>query len=273
MLEFNDVSFAYHKGCPVLTNLSLIVQPGEYIAVAGRNGSGKTTLTRLIMSLLKPVKGKITFESVDTRNYSPADMASFVGYVFQNPSRQMFHDTVIEEAAFGPLQIGIPKVDAIKYAKEALVKVGLDGFETAYPASLSKGQKKRLALASVLSMKPRLLILDEPTSGQDQQDKNAFLALLDQLHSEGLAIMIITHDMSILAERAERTIVMCEGVKVYDGLALELFRTYPIEKWGLRKPVAVAVSHRLSNYGVPFAATIDKLVLELKEVGRSGING
>ncbi|MBP2656423.1 MAG: Fe(3+)-transporting ATPase [Firmicutes bacterium] len=271
MLEFNNVSFSYHKNCPVVSDLSLTVNPGEYIAVVGRNGSGKTTLTRLIMSLVKPVKGTILFDGETTKKYAPADMARHIGYVFQNPSRQMFHDTAIEEVAFGPLQIGISKDDAIKQAKEALAKVGLNGYETAYPSGLSKGQKQRLAVASALSMAPRLLILDEPTSGQDQQDKALFLTLLDHLHQKGLAIILITHDMNILAEKVARTIVMCDGTKVYDGSTANLFQFHDVEKWGLKKPTAVTISHKLSPYGVSFSPTVDGLIAEFKANERGAV--
>lgn len=272
MLTFDCVSFAYQKDCSVVSELSLSVQPGEYIAVAGRNGSGKTTLTRLIMSLVKPVRGSIFFDGENTQKYIPADMARHVGYVFQNPSRQMFHDTAVEEAAFGPLQTGMNREDAMAQAKEALVKVGLGGLETAYPAGLSKGQKQRLAVASVLSMKPRLLILDEPTSGQDQRDKALFLSLLDELHQEGLAIMLITHDMHILAEKAARTIVMCSGRKVYDGPTTELFCCQPVKEWGLKQPTAVTVSQQLAPHGIAFSPTIEGLIKKLQVRKGGGIH-
>ncbi|CUH97499.1 hypothetical protein P22_3630 [Propionispora sp. 2/2-37] len=273
MLEFDRVSFAYQKDCPVVSELSFSVQEGEYVAVVGRNGSGKTTVTRLIMSLVKPVTGNIFFDGENTKKYIPAAMARQVGYVFQNPSRQMFHDTAVEEAAFGPLQMGTGREEAMTQAREALAKVGLAGLETAYPAALSKGQKQRLAVASALSMKPRLLILDEPTSGQDQNDKELFLTLLDELHQEGLAIMLITHDMHILAEKVARTIVMSAGSKVYDGPTVALFRQQPVEDWGLKRPVAVKVSHSLAPCGIAFSPTVAGLVEALRAKKGGNVNG
>lgn len=273
MLVCNRVSFAYPKQSPAVNEVSLTIGAGEYAAVVGRNGSGKTTLTRLIMSLIKPGQGDITFDGSSTRPYTPADMARHAGYVFQNPARQMFHDTVLAEAAYGPLQLGFSGQEATDRAGAALLRVGLAGQEKAYPAALSKGQKQCLAVASALAMEPRLLILDEPTSGQDARDKAAFMDMLEQLQQAGLAILLITHDMNLLAERVPRTIVMAGGSMVYDGATAELFQQPIVAEWGLTPPAPVYISRQLAPYGIGLATATDELVNTLKIRERGDLDG
>ncbi|EAX48490.1 ABC transporter related [Thermosinus carboxydivorans Nor1] len=269
MLEVRNVSFAYRRGRSVLHDVSLIVGAGEFVAIAGRNGSGKTTLTRLIMSLLAPDSGAILVDGQDTRKATPADMARHIGYVFQNPDRQIFRETVAQEVAFGPEQLGLAPAEIKARVAEALALTGISDLANAYPAILTKGQKQRVAIASALALKPRMLILDEPTSGQDAVEREALLKLLTELCRQGLAILLITHDMEILARYVERTVVIADGRKVFDGAVTELFSgRYPVGKWGLRQPTAAAISREIAVFGGKTVVTVDELCTNLLEYAR-----
>ncbi len=147
MIELKNIYFGYKGKNTVIHDVSLTINAGDFIAVAGRNGSGKTTLTRLIMALLKPSAGEILFQNSIIANVTPAKMAHHIGYVFQNPDRQIFHDTVADETAYGPKQLGYKPEEIKTFVKEALAVTGLSELADAYPLSLSKGQKQRLTIA------------------------------------------------------------------------------------------------------------------------------
>lgn len=260
MLEFAEVSFNYSPGRPILKNVSLKVQKGEFVAIVGRNGSGKTTLTKLAMSLLKPAEGQIIFNGVNTKKHTVADIARHIGYVFQNPDRQIFRDTVAQEVAYGPEQLGFTAVQKAQAVELALAHTGLTGLAEAYPRALSKGQKQRVAIASALAMQPEMLILDEPTSGQDAREREKLLNLLVDLNAQGMTIILITHDMDILVRYVPRVIVMAEGSKVFDGQVSELFAGGRlIDGWGLVEPVPVRISREMAKYNVPPTLQIEEL--------------
>ncbi len=268
MLEFDNVSYCYKRGQYAVKDVSLKVAAGEFVAVVGRNGSGKTTLTRLVMALLKPAGGRIMLDGRDAAGRSTADMARQIGYVFQNPDRQIFRDTVAAEAAYGPEQLGFSADEAAAAVAEALTATGLSEMAEAYPRSLSKGQKQRLAVASTLALRPRMLILDEPTSGQDAREKLALMELLAGLNANGVAIVLVTHDMELVARYAGRAVVMAEGRKVFDGSIRELFAGGELATWGLREPAAAAISRRLADLGVAPAIMPAELVRAVGQAGR-----
>ena len=246
MLELRNITFGYNQKQPVLKNVSMQVAAGEFLAVAGRNGSGKTTVTRLLMALKKPSTGSVLLYGESTAAFSPADMARHIGYVFQNPDRQIFRDTVAHEAAFGPEQLGFSPEETKQAVDRALELTGLTELAGAYPPTLSKGQKQRLTIASALAMQPKLLILDEPTSGQDSYERQKLLDLLLQLNWQGTAIILVTHDMEIIARYPQRVIVMAEGEKVFDGSPRQLFGgNYPVAEWSLDYPAAIAISREI----------------------------
>lgn len=270
MLKINNVSFAYTPGKPVVNKVSLQVAAGEFIAIAGRNGSGKTTLTRLLMTLIKPTSGEITIDGAAANKFTPADMARNIGYVFQNPDRQLFQDTVAAEVAYGPEQLGFPPDKLAAAVQNALDVTGLSDLAQAYPRLLSKGQKQKVAIASALAMQPRLLILDEPTSGQDAAERDNLLQLLAKLNGQGMAIVIVTHDMELLTRYAKRVVVMAQGQIVYDGGVTELFDETDVEKWGLRRPTAVKLSQALTEYGVKPTTALPDLYHDLSKLLRGG---
>jgi len=263
MLELRSVDFYYQSHTKVLSSISLSIQQGEFLVIAGRNGSGKTTLTRLLMALKKPVGGDILFQGKNIQPCTPADMARHIGYVFQNPDRQIFHDTVFSEVSYGPEQLGYSSDDVTAFVHQALTATDLDDVADTSPAILSRGQKQRLAIASAMAMQPKILILDEPTSGQDAKQRQQLLAVLKDLHQQGKTIILITHDMDILAAYAQRVIVMSGGFKVFDGTSEQLFTHDELERWGLSRPTALTISQALSPYGIQTTAAIQPLIQSL----------
>lgn len=264
MLELRNINFAYKTKARVIHDVSLTINSGDFMAVVGRNGSGKTTLTRLIMALLKPTAGDILFQGSIIPNPTPAKMAHHIGYVFQNPDRQIFHDTVAEETAYGPKQLGYNPEEIKTFVNEALAVTGLSEFANAYPLSLSKGQKQRLTIASALAMQPKMLILDEPTSGQDARERDGLLQLLLTLNSQGMTILLVTHDMELLSACAQRAIVMTNGHKAFDGSVSQLFEdTDQLENWGLIQPTALTISRQLAHLGLKKTTSITELSHDL----------
>lgn len=251
MLEMEKVSYYYRPGVYAVNDLSLKVAAGEFLAVAGRNGSGKTTLTRLIMALLKPAAGKIMLDGRDVTGCTTTDMARHIGYVFQNPDRQIFRDTVAAEAAYGPEQLGFSPGETAAAVEAALEAVELTALAQSYPRSLSKGQKQRVAIASALALRPRMLILDEPTSGQDAREKARLMELFARLNSQGMAIVLVTHDMDVIFRYARRVAVMSGGSKAFDGSPAELFSGKgDLRRWGLREPVVARLVRELKDCGI-----------------------
>lgn len=250
MLDIQQVSFAYPGHAPALKELSLTVAAGDFIGLAGRNGSGKTTLTRIMVGLAKPVSGQVLLDGRNTLQCGPAVMARAIGYVFQNPDRQIFRDTVAQEVAFGPEQMDWSDNERMQAVADALRMTGLESVAAAYPRGLTRSFRQRIAIASALALKPRLLILDEPTSGQDAEEKSQLMKLLDELNQQGIGIILVTHDMELLLAHTRRAVVLHQGEKVFDGLTEELFAATTatkVSEWGLRVPDVAAVAAKLKN--------------------------
>ena len=250
MLDIQQVSFAYPGHAPALKDVSLTVAAGDFIGLAGRNGSGKTTLTRIMVGLAKPVSGQVLLDGQNTIQCGPAVMARAIGYVFQNPDRQIFRDTVAQEVAFGPEQMGWSDSERAEAVAAALKMTGLESVAAAYPRGLTRSFRQRIAIASALALKPRLLILDEPTSGQDAEEKSQLMKLLDELNQQGIGIILVTHDMELLLAHTRRAVVLHQGEKVFDGLTEELFAATTatkVSEWGLRVPDVAAVAGKLEK--------------------------
>ena len=250
MLDIQQVSFAYPGHAPALKDVSLTVAAGDFIGLAGRNGSGKTTLTRIMVGLAKPVFGQVLLDGKNTIQCGPAVMARAIGYVFQNPDRQIFRDTVAQEVAFGPEQMDWSDNERMQAVADALRMTGLESVAAAYPRGLTRSFRQRIAIASALALKPRLLILDEPTSGQDAEEKAQLMSLLDELNQRGIGIILVTHDMELLLAHTRRAVVLHQGEKVFDGQTEELFAddaAAKVAEWGLRVPDAAAVAGKLEK--------------------------
>lgn len=253
MLEIKEVSFSYPGQAPALKNVSVSIAAGEFIGLAGRNGSGKTTLTRMMVGLAQPASGQVLLDGKPAKEGGPAVMARSVGYVFQNPDRQIFRDTVAAEVSYGPEQMDWDETERQSAVNDALAMTGLEEVATAYPRGLARSTRQKIAIASALALRPRLLILDEPTSGQDAEEKNQLMGLLGQLNRKGIGVILVTHDMELLLKHTRRTVVLHQGGKVYDGPTLELFAdlTLDVAAWGLRVPDAAAVARQLSSAAEP----------------------
>ena len=249
MLEIREVSFSYPGQSPALNQVSVSIAPGEFIGLAGRNGSGKTTLTRLMVGLTQPAAGQVMLDGKSAKDCGPAVMARSVGYVFQNPDRQIFRDTVATEVAYGPEQMDWNEAQRQAAVADALSMTGLTELADAYPRGLARSFRQKVAIASALALKPRLLILDEPTSGQDEEEKQQLMHLLGELNRRGLGVILVTHDMELLLEHTRRTLVLHHGEKVFDGPTIELFAdpTRDVGVWGLRVPDAAAVAGKLTK--------------------------
>lgn len=211
LVVFEDVSFAYEQGGPtVIHDVSLTIRRGDVVALLGPNGAGKTTLVKHAIGLLKPRRGKVLVEGRDTREMSVAQIAHTLGYVFQSPSHMLFASTVHQELAFGPKNLGHAQETIEDDVAQAVETVNLAGLEDYSPLALSFGQQKRVSIAAILAMRSKILVMDEPTAGQDYWNYMAFMDAILQM--EGFeAVLFITHDLDLAISYANRVILMHEG--------------------------------------------------------------
>ncbi|MEP7189174.1 MAG: ATP-binding cassette domain-containing protein, partial [Roseiflexaceae bacterium] len=216
LIELDDIRFGYGNGPEILRGISLTLREGEVVAIMGPNGAGKSTLLRHGIGLLRPKSGLARVAGRDARSSTVAQLARTVGYVFQSPSHMLFAPTVRAELTFGPRNLGLDPAAADAAVPAALAQVGLTGFEDRAPLSLSFGQQKRLGIAAVLSMRPRVLVLDEPTAGQDHGSTQALMHMIGGL--AGLAAtVLITHDVDLAVSYATRVVLLRDGQIEADG--------------------------------------------------------
>ena len=216
LVRFENISFWYEKGAEVLHNITMNINRGDVIAVLGPNGAGKTTLVKHAIGLLKPKTGQVLVNGVDTRKQSVAQIASTLGYVFQSPSHMLFAPTVQEELAFGPTNLHHDPQDIEKEVQEAIEIVNLKGRENDPPLALSFGQQKRVSIAAILAMRSRILVMDEPTAGQDYKNYMDFMDAILQIPSFE-AILFITHDIDLAVIYANRVLLVNDGRIAADG--------------------------------------------------------
>jgi energy-coupling factor transport system ATP-binding protein len=227
IIDAHKVSYEYQPRSPVVSDLSFTAHEGEFVAIIGRNGSGKSTLAMLLSGLNTPTRGRVLVGGRDTKTLGAGQLATTVGFVFQNPDHQIFAETVGEEVAFGVRNLGFPPEECERRVAEALDAVGLAAPEVRKldPFSLTKGDRQRVAVASVLAARPRILIFDEPTTGLDAEQTDRMMRMLRRLNQRGHTIVIITHTLSLVAAHAARCTVMRDGRIVADGPTREVFRT------------------------------------------------
>jgi energy-coupling factor transporter ATP-binding protein EcfA2 len=264
---FEDVWFNYHNGTPALKGINLEIKKGEFIALIGSNGSGKTTLLSCLIGFIKPGKGRVLIDGQDIKYLSVAELAVKVGYLFQNPDLQLFMNTVVEEVGFGLKNRSMAAVDINKNVARALEIMELSEYRGRHPHSLSRGQRQRLAVASIISMEQDILVLDEPTSGQDRGHLNKFLCQIKKLNDAGKTIIMITHDMSVVAEYARRTVVMDEGKILMDGSTRKVFsRPDILKRASIEPPLLARISNELIKTGrkIPLMLTLEELQYSLK---------
>lgn len=219
MIEAKNVCFTYPNGVEALKNVSVTIQDGEFVAIMGQNGAGKTTLVKHFNGLLKSTKGQVLVDGVDVKKVSVATLARNVGFVFQNPDHQLFSETVEEEISFALRNFGFKEDVTKSRVTWALNLLSLTQYRTASPFMLSGGERKRVALASVLAWDPKMLILDEPTIGQDYQQKEKLRQFILQMRTQKKTVIMVTHDVEFVAECNPRVLLMREGKITADGEA------------------------------------------------------
>jgi energy-coupling factor transporter ATP-binding protein EcfA2 len=217
LIRTEGLCYSYSDGTVALRDINFEVFPGDFLAILGGNGAGKTTLAYQISGQLKPTKGKVYIDGKDSKKSHIADLAGTVGYTFQNPDCQLFCKTVKDEVAFGPKQLGLTPEETDSRVDDLLRLMHAEQLQDRDPHTLSRGQKIGIAIASVLSMRPKVLILDEPTLGQDFARIKSLAAILRSMNQQGLAVVVITHDINVAAEYACRVILMDQGKIVADG--------------------------------------------------------
>ena len=248
LIDVKDLNHTYPNGTAALQNTSLQVREGEFLAIVGHNGSGKTTLVKHFNGLLTPTSGSITVCGKNTRDHTIFELGREVGFVFQNPDHQIFSESIYDEVVFSPRLRGVPESELKERVEEALHAVDLDGYEQEDPFTLSKGIRQRIAVASVLSARPRIIILDEPTTGLDYMGQRNMMGLVKRLNESGHTVIMITHTMWVVAEYAHRVAVMHGGKLIMYGSTREVFSDDgALRAHSLRAPHIVELSNGLGK--------------------------
>lgn len=281
-IELKNVTYTYSPGTAyeihALKDINLTIPDGQFIGVIGHTGSGKSTLIQHFNALVQPTSGTILYngEDVWAEKYNRKSLRSEVGLVFQYPEHQLFESDVLSDVCFGPMNQGLSREEAEVEAKKALQQVGFK--EKNYgksPFELSGGQKKRVAIAGVLAMNPKILILDEPTAGLDPKGRDDILDQIAELHKvRGITIVLVSHSMEDIAKYVERLIVMNGGEVAYDDTPKEVFKHYQeLEKMGLAAPQITYIMHALKENGLDVdaeATTIDEAAVSIIEALKAG---
>ena len=251
MIAFESVEFVYPSGVKALDGVSLRIGDGEVVALMGENGAGKTTLLKHLNGLLKPTSGRVLVDGVDTRKATVAQLARIVGLVFQNAEDMFFSSSVWEEVAFALRNFGYSERVVERRVDWALKFMELEKYSDASPFLLSGGEKKRLALAIVLAWSPKVIALDEPTTGQDQLQKEKLLQMIKLLREQGRTIIVSTHDVEFAAQLKPRVILMKRGRIIADGKADEIFLDEKLlRSCSLLPPQIVSLTKRLDFLGI-----------------------
>lgn len=268
MIEIQNVSYAYEDAAAkALNNVSLTINDGEFVAVVGHNGSGKSTLAKHLNALLLPTEGKVLVDGMDTAD--EADTLSIrqrVGMVFQNPDNQLVTTIVEEDVAFGPENIGVPGNEIRARVDRALAAVGMEKYAHSAPNMLSGGQKQRIAIAGMLAMQPKVLVLDEATAMLDPKGRRDIIDLVTKLHREnGITVVMITQYMEE-AIGADRVAVMSGGELILEGTPKEVFsQDELLHKHRLDVPVMQQLANRLNAHG----ANLPKCILSVEEMAQA----
>ncbi|HZU18805.1 MAG TPA: ATP-binding cassette domain-containing protein [Candidatus Dormibacteraeota bacterium] len=272
-VSVRELDFHYPDGTPALRGVNLEIGTNEFIAIIGQNGSGKTTLGKCLNGLLKPSAGAVLVDGLDTRSRGIVKkLATRVGYVFQNPDHQLFNHTVFKEIAYGPRNLGLGEAETRERVYEAARVAGVgESLFDEHPFFLTKGLRQRVAIASILAMRPRVLIVDEPTTGQDFRQSLEVMNFLERLwREEGHSIVIVTHEMSLAARYSRRTVLLGQGQVLADGLTREvLSRTDALARSDVLPTQVTRLAQRLTDLGVrPDVILVEELVEELVRVSR-----
>jgi energy-coupling factor transport system ATP-binding protein len=259
MIAVEDLVHVYPGGTRAVDGVSLRIEVGERVAIVGQNGSGKSTLVRHFNGLLRPSEGRVLVDGVDAATLRVAELAAKVGVAFQDPDRQIFSGKVRSEVAFGPRNMGLAKDQVARRVDEALASAGLSGDADANPYDLGYSRRKLLALASILAMRTPVVVLDEPTTGQDARGVARVEAIVAGLAELGRTVVAISHDMAFVAESFERIIVMRDGRVILDGTPTEVFAEpswSELESTYLEPPLPARVGARMGVGATPTEASL-----------------
>ena len=288
-IELKNITYTYSPGTAyeihALKDINLEIPDGQFIGVIGHTGSGKSTLIQHLNALIRPTSGTVLYNGEDVweEKYDRRNLRSQVGLVFQYPEHQLFESDVLSDVCFGPMNQGMSREEAETEAKKALLQVGFKekNFSKS-PFELSGGQKKRVAIAGVLAMNPKILILDEPTAGLDPKGRDEILDQISELHKvRGITIILVSHSMEDVAKYVERLIVVNRGQIAFDDNPREVFSHYKeLEAMGLAAPQITYIMHALKQKGLkvdPNATTVeearDDILRALKEAGSPLLKG
>ena len=254
MIEFKNVSASYDGELPILRDVSFQIADGDFVAFVGTNGAGKSTTMRLVNGLLKPSSGEVLIDGVPTRDLKTSELAAKVGFLFQNPDRQICCGTVREELMFGFSAQGRADAEAEAKVDAMIERFGFDA--QAEPFLLNRGTRQLLALASIIVMEPPVVVLDEPTTGLDFRECAKVMGVVSELNENGTTVIMVCHDMEVVADYATRVIAMTAGTVVADGPTFEVLRDRDVlERTHLLPPQIVDVSMRLVDADPALAAT------------------
>lgn len=246
IIQCQTIWFSYDGLIQVLKDINLKIKDRDFLAIMGENGAGKTTLVKLMNGLLKPTKGEIFVNNKNIITLSVAELAHIIGFVFQNADNQIFSRTVEEEIGFMLKNFGYEEVKINEMVKNILNQFNLEQYKDNSPLLLSGGERKRVALASILCAEPEILILDEPTIGQDASEKRKLMDLVRELNQSGVTIIIITHDIEFTAEYIPRCVLMSNGLIIADGPTKHILANEKIlEQSSLLEPQLVHLSDLL----------------------------
>ena len=275
-IQVEHLTHTYMPGSPfsavALNDVSLTIEDGELIGLLGHTGSGKTTLVQHLNGLIKPTSGRVVVDGLDLtqKGVSLLEVRKKVGLVFQYPEYQLFEETVAKDIAFGPRNMGLDAEEIDRRVRGAMLQVGLNYDEVAErsPFELSGGQMRRVAIAGVLAMRPRVLILDEPTAGLDPAGRNSILQMIRDLHAAGgLTVIMVSHSMDDISTLATRLVVMSRGELVMTGTPREVFRQVErVRALGLDVPPMTDLAHMLRADGLSIredVLTVDEMVEEV----------
>ena len=264
MIRMKNVSFSYANRAATVENISFHILKGEFAAILGANGAGKTTTVKLIDGLLMPTSGKIIINGMDTAKTRVSERARHVGFLFQNPDRQICQNTVREELAFGlkTTRLDMTRADQDRRVDEVLESFGFTGEEE--PFSLSRGERQRVALASVLAVSPEILILDEPTTGMDYRECTHIMETIREMNEQqGTTVIMVCHDMEVVQSYADRALVMSAGHLLADGPVREIFRDQALmRKASLLPPQITELALRLGE-GFERTDTVEEMTAAL----------
>lgn len=272
MIECDSVRFGYEKtkDDELIHGISLSIEDGEFVALTGENGAGKSTFSKLLAGILKPSNGKISVNGIDTKKAKNSVLAKNTGFLFQNPDRQLCTYTVRDEIAFGQKALKTGTEEEISKRTEKIIeRFGFNPDEA--PFSLSRGQRQRLALASIIAVEPKVMILDEPTTGLDYKECMEIMSAVKELNKNGTTVIMVCHDMELVLDFARRMIVLADGKIEADGKTLEIMRSKKIlQKTCLLPPQIIQIALELEEkfpgrFNLENVRTADELATKIQE--------